>query len=141
MNDEKANEKQYRNMRWKGNEPVRPIDENHLSTQKQGLQGALISEPSIPSEMLTSDPPLTPPQRAFAERERVKKIERQRKVLWRTSCFGVSYVTFIDRTRLIIYRMDCIFYELHKFAVTYYSYLGISIFYRDPYSNFCVYTL
>ena len=68
-------------MRWKGNEPARPIDENHLSTQKQGLQGALISEPSIHSEMLTSDPPLTPPQRACRERERerVKEIERQRK--------------------------------------------------------------
>ena len=83
----------------------------------------------------------TPTKSLHRERERVKKIERQRKVLWRTSCFGVSYVTFIDRTRPIIYRMDCIFYELHKFAVTYYSYLGISIFYRDPYSNFCVYTL
>ena len=70
-------------MRWKGNEPARPIDENHLSTQKQGLQGALISEPSIPSKMLTSDPPLTPPQRAFRERERVcqrkRKTERLRK--------------------------------------------------------------
>ena len=67
-------------MRWKGNEPARPIDENHLSTQKQGLQGALISEPSIPSEMLTSDPPLTPPQRACREREsqRNRKTEKGR---------------------------------------------------------------
>ena len=77
MNDEKANKKQDRNMRWKGNEPARPIDENHLSTQKQSLRGALISEPSIPSEMLTSDPPLTPPQRAFTERECVKERERK----------------------------------------------------------------
>ena len=81
MNDEKANEKQYRNMRWKGNEPVRPIDENHLSTQKQGLQGALISEPSIPSEMLTSDPPLTPPQRAFAERESQKNRKTEKGIM------------------------------------------------------------
>ena len=65
-------------MRWKGNEPARPIDENHLSTQKQSLQGALISEPSIPSKMLTSDPPLTTPQRAFRERECVKERERQK---------------------------------------------------------------
>ena len=81
MNDEKANEKQYRNMRWKGNEPARPIEENHLSTQKQSLQGALISEPSIPSKILTSDPPLTPPQRAFRETvcRRKRRTERLRK--------------------------------------------------------------
>ena len=66
-------------MRWKGNEAARPIEENHLSTQKQSLQGALISEPSIPSKMLTSDPPLTPPQRAFRERECVSKKEKDRK--------------------------------------------------------------
>ena len=68
-------------MRWKGNKPARPIDENHLSTQKQSLQGALISEPSIPSEMLTSNPPLTPPQRALRERvcQRKRKTERSRK--------------------------------------------------------------
>ena len=65
-------------MRWKGNKPARPIDENHLSTQKQSLQGALISEPSVPSEMLTSNPPLTPPQRALRERECVKEKERQK---------------------------------------------------------------
>ena len=79
MNDEKANEKRYRNMRWKGNKPARPIDENHLSTQKQSLQGALISEPSIPSEMLTSNPPLTPPQKS-SQRESVSKKKKDRKI-------------------------------------------------------------
>ena len=65
-------------MRWKGNEPARPIDENHLSTQKQSLQGALISEPSIPSKMLTSDPPLTS-HKELSERESVSKKEKDRK--------------------------------------------------------------
>jgi hypothetical protein len=35
------------------------------STRKQGLQGAPISGRSIPSEMLTSDPPLAPTSKSF----------------------------------------------------------------------------
>lgn len=97
------NKKDWNFDKWdrKKNVPARPIDENHLSIQKQGLQGVLFSGPSIRSETLPSDPPLTT-QRAFRERDREsqrkRKSERHKDVLWYTS----ECVTWliIDSTQL-----------------------------------------
>jgi hypothetical protein len=66
---------------WEKDVPAPPIAENHGSTRKQGPQGAQISEPSIPSETLTSDPPFdTGFRETEREREREESLRIQRAI-------------------------------------------------------------